>query len=91
MLPKDMEFLTDACFILYFMTEHYKDTINDLLDIDIIQKIIQNLDIDVHFIQINSLRIVGNIASGNANQTQLLIDLGLLKYLKKLYLMEKNK
>jgi len=77
--------------LFYFMTEHYKDTINDLLDIDIIQKIIQNLDIDVHFIQINSLRIVGNIASGNANQTQLLIDLGLLKYLKKLYLMEKNK
>ena len=83
MLPKDTEFLTDACFILYFMTEHYKDTINDLLDIDIIPKIIQNLDIDVHFIQINCLRIVGNIASGNANQTQLLIDWGLLNYLKK--------
>ena len=49
------------------------------------------LIIDVHFIQINSLRIIGNIASGNANQTQLLIDWGLLKYLKKLYLMEKNK
>ena len=83
MLPKDTEFLTDGCFILYFMTEHYKDTINDLLDIDIIPKIIQNLDIDVHFIQINCLRIVGNIASGNANQTQLLIDWGLLNYLKK--------
>ena len=34
MLPKDMEFLTDACFILYFMTENIKDSINDLLDID---------------------------------------------------------
>ena len=83
MLPQDTEFLTDACFILYFMTEHYKDSINDLLDIDIIPKIIQNLDIDVHFIQINCLRIVGNIASGNANQTQLLIDWGLLNCLKK--------
>ena len=41
MLPQDTEFLTDACFILYFMTEHYKDSINDLLDIDIIPKIIQ--------------------------------------------------
>ena len=83
LLPSDQEFLIDACFILYYMTEHYKDTIKDLLDINIIPRIIQNLDIDVTFIQINCLRIVGNIASGNANQTQSLIDWGLLKYLKK--------
>jgi len=77
------DFLTDSCFILYFMTENYKDTIKELLDINIIPKIIKNLDINVPYIQINSLRIVGNIASGNANQTQLLIDWGLLNYLKK--------
>ena len=83
MLPRDTEFLTDACFIIYFLTENYKDTINELLNIDIIPTIIQNLDIEVNFIQINCLRIVGNIASGNANQTQLLIDWGILNYLKK--------
>ena len=82
-LPKDKEFLTDACFILYYMTEHYKDTINELLDIGIIPNIIKTLDIDVNHVQINCLRIVGNIASGNANQTQSLIDWGLLDYLKK--------
>ena len=81
-LPNDQEFLTDACFVLYFVTENYKDTIKDLLEIDIIPKIIKNLSIDVQYIQINCLRIVGNIASGNANQTQLLIDWGLLNYLK---------
>ena len=82
-IPNDTEFLSDACFILYFMTEHYKETINDLLDINIIPQILKNLDIDNRFIQINCLRIVGNIASGNANQTQILLDLGVLSYLKK--------
>ena len=82
-IPNENEFLVDACFILYFMTEHYKETINELLEIDIIPKIIQNLDIQNSHIQINCLRIVGNIASGNANQTQSLIDWGLLQLLKK--------
>jgi len=82
-ITDDQEFLTDACFILYYMTEHYRDSVKDLLDIGIIPKVIQYLDINVHYIQINCLRIVGNIASGNANQTQLLIDWDILKYLKK--------
>ena len=82
-IPTDAEFLSDACFILYFMTEHYKETIKDLLDINIIPQLLKNLDIDNKFIQINCLRIVGNIASGNANQTQMLLDLGVLNYLKR--------
>ena len=82
-LPTETEFLTDACYILYFMTEHYKETIKDLLDINIIPQILRNLDIDSKFIQMNCLRIVGNIASGNANQTQMLLDYGVLDYLKK--------
>ena len=81
--PEDKEFLSDSCFTLSYMTEHYKETIKELLEIEIIPKIIQNLDIQVKEIQINCLRIVGNIASGNANQTQSLLDWNLLKYLKK--------
>ncbi len=81
--PKDKEFLNNACFTLFYMTDHYKETIKELLEIEIIPKIIQNLDIDDKEIQINCLRIVGNIASGNANQTQSLLDWNLLNYLKK--------
>ena len=51
MIPEDTEFLTDACFILSYMTELYKETINKLLDIEIIPNIIKCLDIDVQFIQ----------------------------------------
>jgi len=83
MLPQDTEFLTDACFILSFMTEHYKDTIKDLLELEIIPNVIKCLDIDVQYIQLSCLRVVGNIASGNANQTQLLIDWNVLNYLRK--------
>ena len=89
-ITDDQEFLTDACFILYYMTEHYRDSIKDLLDIGIIPKVIQYLDINAHYIQINCLRIVGNIASGNANQTQLLIDWDILKFLKKTITNEKK-
>ena len=82
-LRTDIEFLSDSCFILYFLTEHYKETIKDLLDINIIPTILKNLEIDHKFIQINCLRIIGNIASGNANQTQRLIEMGVVGYLKK--------
>ena len=51
MIPEDIEFLADACFILSYMAEHYKETINELLDIEIIPNIIKCLDIDVQFIQ----------------------------------------
>lgn len=81
-LPSDIEFLSDSCFILYFMTEHYKETIKDLLDLNIIPTVLKKLEIEHKFIQINCLRIIGNIASGNANQTQKLIELGVVKYLK---------
>ena len=83
-LNNDTEFLTDACFIFSFMTEHYKETINDLLDIEIIPQIIKILDsVDVQYVQLSCLRVVGNIASGNANQTQQLLDWGILDCLKK--------
>ena len=48
-IPTDAEFLSDACFILYFMTEHYKETIKDLLDINIIPQLLKNLSDVVRF------------------------------------------
>ena len=89
-LYNDNDFLTDACFIFSYMTEHYKDTINDLLDIEIIPQIIKLLDVDSQYIVISSLRVVGNIASGNANQTQQLLDWGILDCLKKTIFNEKK-
>ena len=82
-LQGDSDFLLDALSILSFMTDNYKDAIKDFLELDLIENIIKCLDIDDEYIQLLGLRIIGNIASGNANQTQLLIDHNVLNYLKK--------
>jgi importin subunit alpha-2 len=82
-LQGDSEFLLDAFSILSFMTENYKDAIKDFLEFDLIESVIKCLDINDQYIILYCLRIIGNIASGNANQTQLLIDANALSYLKK--------
>ena len=82
-LPSDTEFLSDACFILCFISTFYKNSIKDILELDLMSQIIKNLEIDSKKIKLNCLKIIGNIACGNANQTQKLIDLGIISYLKK--------
>lgn len=89
-LQDDKDFLADACFILCFITENYKEGIKELLELEILGNIIKLLDCNVPYIQVTSLRLVGNIAAGNANQTQKLIDLGLLPYLKKTIFNQKK-
>ena len=69
-LPKDIEFLNNASFILCFISEYYKETINDLLTINIVPNLIKMISVEAKLIQMNCLRIIGNIACGNANQTQ---------------------
>ena len=48
------------------------------------------LNYPVVYIQLPILRIVGNIVTGNANQTQMIVDAGVLKYLKNTLLHEKR-
>ena len=77
------EFLMDIGFFFSKLTNSYNKFNQDLIDLGLLQKIINYLEIKNRKILINFLRIIGNIAStDNANQTQKLIDLGLLDKLK---------
>ena len=77
-----IDFLIDACFTFSVMTKNYEEFIKDIIDINLLPKIISFLDINNKFILLTCLRIIGNIALGNANQTQKLIDLNALEKLK---------
>jgi importin subunit alpha-1 len=89
-LDKDYEFLVDACWILSYMTEHHKKSIRKILDLNVMSKILTFLDYPMVYIQLPCLRIIGNIVSGNAQQTQSIIDAGVLNYLKKTIFHEKR-
>ena len=90
LLKDEYEFLSDACFILGFITENYKEGIKELMEFDILDTIIKLLDCTIVYVQITCIRLIGNIAAGNANQTQKLIDLGLLTELKKTIFNQKK-
>ena len=80
---KDEEFIEDACFFFSVVSHKYKEFNEEIIDTGLLPKIIQNLDIKKRSIVLASLRIIGNIAcTDNANQTQKLIDLGVLNKLK---------
>lgn len=81
-LHQDYDFLSDALWILYYLTEHHKKSIRMILKIGIVPKLIPFLDCQSPSIQLPTLRILGNIVAGNANQTQLVVDAGILNQLK---------
>ena len=83
-IPNDMDFLSDASFIFRSISNHYKELIKELFELDLIPIIINSLEIYTNDIQSNCLRIIGNIVCGNANQTQKLLELGVLAFLKKI-------
>lgn len=81
-LPAEKEFLNDSCYILSFLTENYKQATREIIEVGVLPKLISFFSLEIPFIQLTTVRIAGNIASGNANETDYLINCGILKYLK---------
>ena len=80
---KNEDFVSDVCFFFSVLTQKYREFNQEIIDTGILQKIINFLDLKKRSIILTSLRIIGNIAcTDNANQTQKLIDLGVLDKLK---------
>jgi importin subunit alpha-1 len=72
------------------MTENHKKSLKKILDTKILPKLLSFLDSSALQVQLTCLRIVGNIVSGNALQTQMVIDAGALKYFTKTLFSEKR-
>ena len=79
----DTEILVDATWTLSTISENYKKSIKEIIDSNILPKILACLEKEHQIIILSCLRVIGNIAAGDANQTQLLLDIGVLNYLKK--------
>ena len=89
-LNTDPDFMNDACWILSFITEHFKKMIAKILESNVLPTVFKSLNHPSTFLQLSILRIIGNIASGNANQTQKIVDYGILDYLKQTIHHEKK-
>ena len=79
---EDNELLVDATWTLSAMSEAHKKSIKEIIDSNILPKLLECLKRDNQIIILSCLRIIGNIAAGDANQTQMLLDIGVLNYLK---------
>ena len=70
----DTDLLVDASWVLSYLTENHKRSIKKIINTGILPEMMTFLDSNVVYIQLPTLRIIGNIVAGNALQTQLIID-----------------
>ena len=90
-LIKDNEdFLNESTWLLGIISDRYNKSRDEIIQSGIISVIINLIEnSNSKYIILCSLRIIGNMISGNANQTQEILDLGVLNVLKKTLFHEK--
>jgi importin subunit alpha-1 len=72
------DIITDICWALSYLSDGAKERIDDLLDVNLLKKMIQLLRHENVAIAIPCLRTIGNIVTGDDNQTQMAVDCGLI-------------
>ena len=84
----------DSCFLLSYISEHFKDYKETFLENGIIQYIIELIKNPIiendEYIFLTLLKIIGNVINGNVNQTQQILNYDILPILKK-YITNNNK
>ena len=84
----------DSCFLLSYISEHFKDHKETFLENGIIQYIIELIKNPIiendEYIFLTLLKIIGNVINGNVNQTQQILNYDILPILKK-YITNNNK
>lgn len=84
------DIITDICWALSYLSDGAKERVNDLLNQPLLTKIIRLLDHDQVAIAIPCLRTIGNIVTGDDNQTQQAVDAGLIRALNHILGHEKK-
>lgn len=72
------DIITDICWALSYLSDGAKERVNDLLNNNLLVKIIQLLNHEQVAIAIPCLRTIGNIVTGDDEQTQMAIEAGLI-------------
>ncbi len=91
-LIKDNEnFISESTWLLGIISDKYIKSRDEIIQSGIISVIINLIEnSNSKYIKLCSLRIIGNMISGNANQTQEILNLGVLNVLKKTLFHEKS-
>eukprot|EP01120_Amphizonella_sp_Union-15-10_P011148 TRINITY_DN4655_c0_g1_i3.p1 TRINITY_DN4655_c0_g1~~TRINITY_DN4655_c0_g1_i3.p1 ORF type:complete len:458 (-),score=118.47 TRINITY_DN4655_c0_g1_i3:2-1375(-) len=80
----DEEVLADACWALSYLSDSTNESIQAIIDMKIHEKVVKLLGHESTLVQSPALRTVGNIATGDDNQTQAIIDAGAVPLLNNL-------
>jgi importin subunit alpha-6/7 len=78
------DIITDICWALSYLSDGAKERINDLLNQGLLMKMIQLLKHENVAIAIPCLRTIGNIVTGDDDQTQMAVNSGLVQALNQI-------
>jgi len=78
----DSQVVTDACWALSYLSDGDNTKIQAVINAGVCEKVVFNLMHQSQTVQTPSLRIIGNIVTGDDDQTQHVIDLHVLPRLK---------
>ena len=85
------KFISEATWLLGSLSEKYYQIKEEILQSGIIPIIISLINKNSSkYVILSSLRIIGNIITGNANQTQEILNLGILNILKETLFHDKS-
>ncbi|EEY61401.1 importin alpha-2 subunit [Phytophthora infestans T30-4] len=87
---RDDEVVTDACWTLSYLSDGTTSNVQAVIDAGVCSRIVDLVGHTVAAIQTPTLRIIGNILTGNDQQTQLMLDLVVLPRLVPLLKHEKK-
>jgi importin subunit alpha-1 len=87
----DEEVLTDACWALSYLSDGSNDKIQEVINSGVVRRLVELLMHTSASVLVPALRTVGNIVTGDDQQTQIVINCGALQCLHNLLITSHKK